>query len=111
MEFQSKAIVATVSDEVRTKENGATFVKCTVKHIDGPLAGKTFFANRTLKNAQGEEKSTVKPGDEILCYNRVVDNQIYSDISTGTAVDNLADLLALVNKTTVESPAEAAQQL
>lgn len=103
MEFESKAIVVTVGTEVKTKSNGTSkFVKCTVKHIDSPIAGKTFFANRTVlstdpQTGETKEKANVTVGQEVLCYNRVVEGQLYSEISTQSQVDDLGDILALVN--------------
>jgi hypothetical protein len=109
MEFQSKAIVVTSSEEVRLKSNGAAFQKCTVKHIDGPLAGEVFFANRTLKNAEGVEKSAVEPGQEVLCYNRYIDGVLYSDLSTSVGVSDMGTIAAKL--ASMVSTTEEAQML
>lgn len=107
MEFESKAVVVTVSSEVKNKmkdgaPTGAKFVKCTVKHLDGVLAGKTFFANRTIvsKNQETGElkpKDNVKVGQEVIAHNRVQDGNMFTELSTASAVDNIEDILALVN--------------
>lgn len=107
MEFESKAIVVTVSPDVKSKEKNGTptggkFVKCTVKHLDSAIAGKTFFANRTIvsidqETGETKSKENVKVGQEVKCYNRIVDGQMFTEISIQSQVDDLADILALVN--------------
>lgn len=97
MEFQSKGIVETVSEDIRTKTNGGEFQKCTVKHLDGLFAGKTFFANRTIKNADDTKKAPIVKDQEVTLYNRIDGDQIYSEISTSAPVASVAELLALAN--------------
>lgn len=102
MEFTSTGIITSLGSELKTKNNEkkSTFRTHTVKHTDGPLAGKTFFAQRTLSttNEAGEAvtKEDVKVGQEVTLYNQVVDGKIYTQISTGVAVANEAELLNLV---------------
>lgn len=106
-EFESNGVVVTVGTEIKSKSNGVSkFVVCSVQHMDGPLAGKTYWAQRTVvsKNPEtGEaiEKEPVVAGQEVLLYNRIQTTdrgtQIFSEISTSAKVDDLGDLLALVN--------------
>ena len=109
-EFQTNAKVLTVSNEIKVKESGAKFQKCTVEHLDGVLKGKKFFANRTVVNAQGDEKDPVKVGDTVLVYNTISDDgkNLFSEISLGSQVDELTDLLALVGESKAEEIAEQA---
>lgn len=112
MEFQSKGKVTSVGEVLKTKENGATFVVCTVMHSDGPLAGKTYFAQRTLKNKDGVEKTPVQVGEEVQLYSQVVDGaqgrNIFTSISKGNNVDDLAGLLALAGNVQAEEIATQA---
>ena len=109
-EFQSKGVVKSVGTEIKTKENGATFVVCTVLHTDGLIKGRTHFAQRTLKNKDGVEKSNVAVGDEVQLYNQITDDgkNIFTSISKGNNVDDLSDLLALVGESKAEEIAEQA---
>lgn len=98
-EWQSKGKVISVGSEVKTKSNGGTFVVCTVAHFDGALAGKTYFAQRTLSNAEGVSKEMVHVGDEVQLYNSISDDgrNIFTSISKGANVDDIAELLGLAN--------------
>lgn len=106
-EFESIGRVVTVGSEIKTKSNGVSkFVKCTVEHTDGPLAGKTFWANRTLVSMNQEtgepiEKSAVEVGQEVTLHNRVEQTaqgtQLFTEIASGARVDSLDTILALVN--------------
>lgn len=111
-EFQSQGIVKSVSTEVKTKENGATFVVCTVLHTSGPLKGKTHFAQRTLKNKEGVEKSNVAVGDEVQLYSQIPDDgkNIFTSISKGNNVDDISELLALANAGKAQEIAEQAMK-
>jgi hypothetical protein len=98
-EWQSNGTVLTVGSEIKTKENGAKFVVCTVQHKDGALAGKSYFAQRTLINKDGVAKEPVKVGDEVQLYNQISDDNrnIFTSISKGANVDDIAELLGLAN--------------
>lgn len=110
MEFQSKGLVVSVGTEIKTKSSGATFVVCTVKHLDGALKGRTYFAQRTLKNAKEEVKENVKVGDEVTLYNEISADQknIFTSISKGNNVDDIAELLKLANAGVAEEIATQA---
>jgi len=98
-EWQSKGKVLSVGTEIKTKSNGGTFVVCTVMHQDGLLAGKSYFAQRTLTNAEGVSKDNVAVGDEVQLYNSISDDNrnIFTSISKGANVDDIAELLSLAN--------------
>lgn len=87
---QFKAVIATIADDVRTKKNNKQFLRCTVKFQDGVLAGKTYFAQRTL----GASKAAIKVGQEVICHMSVVDNNPFFEISTGGQVTDKAELIA-----------------
>lgn len=114
LEWQSKGTVVTVGSEIKTKlyPDGAsgTYVVCTVKHADGALKGKTYFAQRTLKNKDGVTKPNVTVGQEVQLYNSLSDdnNTIFSSISAGAQVDDIAELLALANAGKAQEIAEQA---
>jgi phosphoribosylformimino-5-aminoimidazole carboxamide ribonucleotide (ProFAR) isomerase len=98
-EWQSNGKVLSVGTEVKTKVSGATYAVCTVMHQDGLLKGKSYFAQRTLKNAQGVIKEGVKVGDDVQLYNQISDDgrNIFTSISKGANVDDIAELLGLAN--------------
>lgn len=82
-----KAIIESISENVKTKSNGKNYVTCVVKFLDGTNAGKTYFANRTL----GENKSAIKVGQEINCLASVLTDEegkktAFLEISTGVTV-------------------------
>ena len=91
-----KAIIESISDNVKTKSNGKNYITCVVRFLDGMNANKTFFANRTL----GENKSPIRVGQEVNCLpSSIVDDKgekiFFLEISTGVAVTGSnADLLA-----------------
>lgn len=89
-----KAIISRIYDDVSTKSNGKEFMLTEVKFVDGPLAGKEYFANRTL----GENKAEITVGQEVRCIMNVVANEDgtkrpFFEIST-SRVDSAADILA-----------------
>lgn len=89
MENSFKATIVTISDDVRTKSNGKEYLLTTVKFVGGKLAGKTYFAQRTL----GDGKSNIVVGQDVLCYLSVVDNKPFFEISTGASVDSADDIM------------------
>jgi hypothetical protein len=93
MEHKSfKAEILTISDDVRTKSNGKQYLVTTVKFLDGPLTGKSYFAQRTL----GENKATVQVGQAVTAHLSVVDNKPFFEISTGSSVNSAEELMALL---------------
>lgn len=94
MQKEFKAVVETVSDVVKTKSNGSTYNVCTVKFLDGKLQGKTYFAQRTLLNKDGVEKTAVNEKQEVRVYLQIVDNKPFFEISTGSSVDSADDIMA-----------------
>ncbi len=92
-----KAVIKSISEEVKTKSNGKQFLVCTVEFMEGKFAGKTFFAQRTL----GENKSAVSVGQAINCMPTIVtdaegNERPFFEISTGTTVTDANEILALL---------------
>jgi hypothetical protein len=85
-----KGSIVTISDDVRTKKNSKQFLLCTVKFSDGPLAGKTYFAQRTL----GASKARISVGQDVTLHMSVVDNNPFFEISTGGQVTDKAEIIA-----------------
>lgn len=96
MSNAQKAVIESISDNVKTKSNGKNYITCVVKFLDGMNANKTFFANRTL----GENKSPIKVGQEVNCLPSSLVGEdgkkiFFLEISTGVAVTGTnEDLLA-----------------
>jgi hypothetical protein len=85
-----KASILSIADDVRTKKNSKQFLLCTVKFQDGPLAGKSYFAQRTL----GGSKASIKVGQDVICHMSLVDNNPFFEISTGGQVTDKAEIIA-----------------
>jgi hypothetical protein len=92
-----KAIIKSISEEVKTKSNKKQFLVCTVEFTEGKFAGKTFFAQRTL----GENKSAISVGQSVNCMPTIVKaedgtERPFFEISTGTTVTDANEILALL---------------
>lgn len=85
-----KASILSIADDIRTKSNNKQFLLCTVQFKDGPLTGKSYFAQRTL----GGSKANITVGQDVTCYMTVVDNNPFFEISTGSQVTDKADIIA-----------------
>lgn len=81
-----KATIVRIYEDERTKSNGKMFLLTEVKFTEGALAGKTYFAQRTL----GENKALISVGQDVTCYlNLVKDDSTgkvspFFEIRTGT---------------------------
>ena len=90
----SASIVEIFSD-IRTKKgNGKSFLLTRVRFTDGPLAGKVYFAQRTL----GEGKASISVGQEIKAIMNIAPNAEgvnvpYFEIST-SSVDSAEDIMS-----------------
>ena len=82
----------------KTRENGekARYDLCTVEITEGPLAGKTVWAQRSLINREGREKEAVAPDQEVSVMVTIVDNKPFFEISTGAPIASDEELLALL---------------
>ena len=92
-----KAIIKTISEEVKTKSNNKQYLVCTVEFTEGKFTGKTFFAQRTL----GENKSAISVGQSVNCMPTIVkdadgNERPFFEISTGTSVTDANEILALL---------------
>jgi uncharacterized OB-fold protein len=88
------AVITEISEEVKTKSNGKQYLTAIVRFADGPLVGKTYFAQRTL----GENKASVNVGQSVKAVlNLVTDDQgvkrPFFEIST-SKVDDASSIMA-----------------
>lgn len=88
------ASIVEIYSDVRPKSNGKSFLLTRVRFSDGPLAGKVYFAQRTL----GENKASISVGQSIKAIMNVAPNEKgvnvpYFEISTST-VDSADDIMA-----------------
>ena len=99
-----KAIIKSVSAEIKTKSNGGEIQLCNAEITEGPLKGLTVLAQRTIKNAKGEAKEPVKVGAEIQLYHTQLESttnpgtmQNFFEVSMGTGAtqDDINARLAL----------------
>jgi hypothetical protein len=89
-----EAVIELINDEVKTKSNGKSYVTAEVKFTSGALAGKKYFAQRTL----GESKAEIKVGQSVRCMVNTVlgDDGVerpFFEIST-SRVNDAADIMA-----------------
>ena len=82
-------VITTAQDGVtplmknRADGTSAPYALCGVKFTEGPLAGKTAWAQRTLLNREGVAKEPVVKGDEIsIVLVGVVDNKPFFEVAT-----------------------------
>lgn len=97
------ATIESISDEIKIKKgSGREYVVCTVLFNEGPLTGKTYFAQRTLGfDEKGRQKTMVTVGQNVNCIaNKGVDadgnTRPYFEIGTGTPVTDSSEILALL---------------
>jgi len=103
-EGSEKAEIISIGDEALQKVNGVEYLRCEVRYTAGKLAGKTFFANRTL----GEDKAPIEVGMPVRVYFRFAKKKaefvkegeanpilMFGEISTST-VDNPQEMLDLL---------------
>lgn len=78
----------------REKVNGAISVGLKVLLLDGPAKGVIVFANRTIKNRDGVEKSIPQMDEIVSVYHTQVPSTTgdepmnFFDIGTGNAASN-----------------------
>lgn len=90
------AEIISIGEEVHTKSNTKQFLRAVVRFTDGPLVGKTYFANRTL----GEKKASISVGQKVRCILEVVERdgvkRPFFEIST-SVVDDADAIMALLS--------------
>lgn len=100
-----------VTPLMKKRQDGtlAPYALCGVKFTEGPLAGKTTWAQRTLMNREGVAKENVAKGDTIsIVLVGIVDNKPFFEVATSVNATN-EDLLAVFGDfATEESVAEVA---
>ena len=89
------AVITLINDEIKSKSNGKQYLQCEVEFKEGRLAGKKYFAQRTL----GENKASVSVGQSVKCILNVVETdgvkRPFFEIST-SRVDSAEDIMALL---------------
>lgn len=87
------AVITSISEEVFPKSNGKQYLRCEVEFKSGTLAGKKYFAQRTL----GENKAEIAVGQNVKVLLNVVENdgvkRPFFEIST-SRVDSAEDIMA-----------------
>lgn len=88
------ASIVSISEEVKSKTNGKQYLTAVVKFTDGPLAEKTYFAQRTL----GESKAAIHVGQSVKAVLNIVtdekgEKRPFFEIST-SMVDDASSILA-----------------
>lgn len=88
------ATIVTINEEIKTKSNGKQYLTCEVSFNNGPLAGKCYFAQRTL----GENKAEVSVGQDVRVLLNVVTDadgkkRPFFEVST-SRVDAAEDIMA-----------------
>ncbi len=96
-----KAVVAGAASKEMSKSNGATYVVHAVEITEpGKLFGIQVPAARTLVNGEGEEKSHVGTGQEVIVYMTVIETpkgrEPRFEISERSQTATPAEVLALL---------------
>ena len=90
--------VVTVNDKEMSKSNGKLYKLVEVLFSDGPLAGKTYTAQRTI----GENKAEVTLGQNVRCYVSTVKDpetgktRAFFEVSTSKVDISPDDVVALL---------------
>lgn len=100
---------------VKTRENGvkAPYALCGVKFTEGPLAGKTAWAQRTLMNREGVVKEPVAKGDDVsIVLVSVVDGRPFFEVATSVNATD-AEMLEAFGEvtTTATAPTTADEEI
>ena len=90
------AVIEKISDDVKSKSNGKQYLTTEVKFTDGPLAGKTYFAQRTL----GESKASIHVGQNVKAILNIVEDENgvrrpFFEVSTSMVDDSSSIMAAL----------------
>lgn len=107
-----KSLSATVTTVITTTKEGAPLMKkradgsespvalCGLKLTEGPHAGKTLWAQRTLVNRDGVAKEPVAKGDNVFAtLTSVVDGKPFFEVTTSANASD-EDLLSAFGATT-----------
>lgn len=96
-----------VTPLMKTRADGtkAPYALCGVKFTEGPLAGKTTWAQRTLMNREGVAKEAVAKGDTVsIVLVGIVDNKPFFEVATSVNATD-ADLLSAFGEAVVAEEA------
>lgn len=113
-----KSLSATVTTVITTTKEGAPLMKkradgsespvalCGLKLTEGPHAGKTLWAQRTLVNREGVAKEPVAKGDNVFAtLTSVVDGKPFFEVTTSMNASD-KDLLSAFDATTESTVAK-----
>ena len=108
---QLKSLSATVTTVITTAKDGSPLMKkradgsespvvlCGLKLTEGPHAGKTLWAQRTLVNRDGVAKESVAKGDNVFAtLTSVVDGKPFFEVTTSANASD-EDLLSAFGAT------------
>lgn len=106
-----KSLSATVTTVITTAKDGSPLMKkradgsespvalCGLKLTEGPHAGKTLWAQRTLVNRDGVAKESVAKGDNVFAtLTSVIDGKPFFEVTTSANASD-ADLLSAFGAT------------
>ena len=115
---QLKSLSATVTTVITTAKDGSPLMKkradgsespvvlCGLKLTEGPHAGKTLWAQRTLIYKKGEIKEPVAKGDNVFAtLTSVVNGKPFFEVTTSANASD-EDLLAAFGATTEQTVAK-----
>lgn len=114
---QLKSLSAVVTTVISTAKDGSPLMKkrangeespvllCGLKLTEGPHAGKTLWAQRSLVNRDGVAKEPVAKGDNVFAtLTSVVDGKPFFEVTTSANASD-EDLLSAFGATTEENVA------
>ena len=117
---QNPSFKATIVNVITTTKEGEPLMKtrgdgskspyslCSAKITEGPLAGKSVWAQRTLENREGEVKDAVVKGDDVYVIASIVTDangvsKPFFEVATSmNATDE--EILAVLGIMTAEAP-------
>ena len=115
---QLKSLSAVVTTVINTAKDGSPLMKnrddgtqspvllCGLKLTEGPHAGKTLWAQRSLINKKGEIKEPVAKGDNVFAtLTSVINGKPFFEVTTSANASD-EDLLAAFGATTEQTVAK-----
>ena len=107
-----KAKVTSSPSKIMNKSNGSEYVLQNVQILEGPAKGKIVAGTRTIKNAEGVEKSVPEIGAEVTVYHQALESSQkpgkyvhFFEISTSQPQASMDELTALFGEETVKAQA------
>lgn len=98
-----KAKIIGTPSKVMTKSNGAEYVLINAEILEGPAKGKVVASTRTIKNAEGLEKSIPEVNTEVSLWHTALESSSnpgkfvhFFEIQTGATQATNDELSALL---------------